>query len=149
MKINDVRKSNVSWLMAETLNQRRVWLTSWRSTRQEIHALDAVIHSMVCDILKPLHQLLDVFWCPKCFDSGLPCTVDTGQQNHYQSPGWQRERHSLLTFWDSPCALHSCSVIFHVSTTTGWLTRPEVVRDATDKRLLLIIQPQVWLCACF
>lgn len=76
-----------------------VWLTSWPGTRQEIHALEAVTHTMVCDILWPLHQLLHVFWCLKCFESGLPCTGDTGQKNHHQSPGCPRERHSQLVFW--------------------------------------------------
>ncbi len=83
---------------------------------------------MVCDILWPLHQLLDVFWCLKCFESGLPGTGDTGRKNHHQSPGCQRGRHSILAFWDSSCPLRSCSVTFHVSASRGWLTRPEVVR---------------------
>lgn len=127
-EINDFRKPKVSWLMSETLNQRGVWLTSWPGTRQEIHALEAVTHTMVCDILWPLHQLLDVFWCLKCFESGLPSTGDTGRKNHHQSPGCQRGRHSILAFWDSSCPLRSCGVTFHVSASRGWLTWPEAVR---------------------
>lgn len=126
-EINNFRKPKVSWLMSETLNQRRVQLTSWPGTRQEIHALESVTHTTVCDILWTLHQLLDVFWCLKCFESGIPGTGDTGRKNHHQSPGCQRERHSILAFWDSSCPLRSCSVTFRVSASRRWRTRPEVV----------------------
>lgn len=97
---------------------------------------------MVCDILWPLHQLLDVFWCLKCFESGLPCTGDTGQKKHHQSPGCQRERHSTLAFWDSSCPLRSCSVTFHVSASWEWLTQPEVVRGHWQVLFCFKFKPQ-------
>lgn len=118
---------NICWLCSDTMNQRRVWLMSWPNTKKETRALDAATHIVVCDILWPLHQLPDVFWCLKCFESGLPGTGDMGQKKHHQSAACQRERHSILAFWDSPCPLRSCGVTFHVSTSRGWLTWPKEV----------------------
>lgn len=75
----------------------------------------------------PLHQLLDVFWCRKCFESGLPGTGDMGQKKRHQSPGCPRERHSILAFWDSFCPVRSCGVTFQLLASRGWLTLTEVV----------------------
>lgn len=116
------------WVSTAKSLLAQVWDPEPEKGLTENHALEAVTHTMVCDILWPLHQLLDVFWCLKCFESGLPGTGDRGWKNRNQSPGCQRECHSTLAFWVSSCPLCSCSVTFHVLTSKGWLTWPEIYR---------------------
>lgn len=49
-----------------------------------------------------------------------------GQKKCHQSAACQRERHSILAFWDLPCPLRSCGVALHVSTSMRWWTLPQV-----------------------
>lgn len=123
MKINGSQKPEVSWLVSETLNQRR-GLTNVLAGHQagdpcirSCHSHYGMWHSVAP---------APVAWCILMSKMLWVRVTLHGWYRTEKPPSITRAVWGNVTvnwfFGDSPCPRRSCTLTFHVSTSRGWLT---------------------------